>query len=83
MKEGETSSDQRTPSEKKASRTDDLVAAIVATIEGIGRLMVWDLVITHVSSIGTVLALIPGYLGFGKKSVLGMPMLLSTAQKRE
>jgi hypothetical protein len=83
VKEGETSSDQRTPSEKKARRTDDLVAAIVATIEGIGRLMVWDLVTTHVPSIGTVLALILGYLGLVKNSALWMPMLLSTAQKRE
>ncbi len=83
VKEGKSTSDQRYSNAKKTKRTEDVVAAVAATVEQNRRLTVRELASMLDLTFATVQSALTIDLGLVKKSARWVPKLLTTAQKDE
>jgi DNA-binding transcriptional regulator YhcF (GntR family) len=83
VKEGKSTSDQRYSNAKKTKRTEDVVAAVAATVEQNRRLTVRELASMLDLTFATVQSALTIDLGLVKKSARWVPKLLTTVQKDE
>ena len=83
VKTGKNTDDQRHLNAKKTRRTQDLIAAVAATIDKDARVTVQYLARANQVSVSTIFAVLHDDLGLVKKSVRWVPKLLSMEQKEE